>query len=609
MTLGDLKSEQGLNFSGWVLSDWGGVHSTVASALNGLDQQMPDDSFFGAALLAAIASGEVPMSVIDDKVTRILVPMFRAGLFDVSNNGTQDTNCTSASHAAAARELAAAGTVLLTNPGGLLPLDAASPLLRTILVIGNDGDLSPQCCGAGSGYNNPPYIVTPLAGIRARTSASGQLVTYAPSPPTAGGGLTTFFSPIRQDHFLDFVCEECPDDYVALRLEGYGFGSAACPDGVTCEELVLWYDSAAQSNVVTTAAFPPVSSSYSKIKTQAFALPLSYPGPEPTVVLELWLSFENSVSGKNHCTYFTLASSASRAEAVAMGFHLVAPIARLLTQSSGADIAAIAKLAAAADVAVLCVSTPSSEGSDRPNLDLAADDDALIVAVLAAQLNTVVVLNSPAAIVMPWAPQAGAIVAGFYPGQELGNALADVLFGDVNPAARLPLTFPMRDSDNPLPTPAQYPGINGTVTYSERLLIDYRWFDASGVEPRFAFGHGLSYTEFRYANLTVDTQSQAPNVLVACDITNTGSRDGKEVPQLYITFPDVSGEPPQVLRGFVSVAIARGSSAHVVFSLSQRDLSIWGVRPVYAWVPQHGPFGVAVGASSRDIRLRGSFEN
>jgi len=188
----------------------------------------------------------------------------------------------------------------------------------------------------------------------------------------------------------------------------------------------------------------------------------------------------------------------------------------------------------------------------------------------------------------------------------MGNALADVLWGDVNPAARLPLTIPATDADNALPTPEQYPGINGTVTYTEKLLIDYRWFDSVNITPRFPFGHGLSYTSFGYAALVVDAASAAPAVIVSCTVTNTGSRAGREVPQLYLSFPAAADEPPWVLRGFDSVELAAGAASPVSFTLTQRDISTWDAG-AHAWAPARGDFKVRVGASSRDVRLEGGF--
>ncbi len=588
-----------------MLSDWGGVHSTVASALAGLDQEMPGAIYFGAALKAAVAAGTVPRAVVDAKALRVLTAMFTAGLFDMPQpSGAPGANCTSAAHTALARDIAAAGTVLLANDARVLPLGGGGAPLRTLAVLGDAADAAPQCCGAGSGYNNPPYIVTPLAGIAARAGA-GTAVTYTPSG-AALGALHTFFSATRGDFFLDFTCEECYDIYVDRGVEGFALPPPASARAACDAQLDLYWDVDAETNCVTTAAFPPPPT-FARVRALACAFPLSYSGPVATAVLELWRGTK-MVGGVAHATFFTLATAASRAVAVAAGRTLVAAIARVATagDAPGAAAARVAAAAAAADAAVLVVATPSSEGSDRPNLDLSPADAAIVAAVLAAQPRTVVVLNSPAAIVMPWAPAAGAIVHNFFPGQEMGSGLADILFGDVNPAGRLPFTVPMRNEDNPLPTPAQYPGINGTVTYSEGLFIDYRWFQAHNVTPRYAFGHGLSYTTFAYAGLVVDATSVAPAVRVSFTITNTGARAGREVPQLYVNFPAAAAEPPWVLRGFSSVELAAGASAPVALELAPRDLSVWDAA-AHAWARARGDFRVRVGASSSDTRLEGAF--
>ena len=606
-TLGDLKSPNGLNFSGWVLSDWGGTHSTTAAALAGLDQEMPGGDFFGAALAAAVASGAVPTAVLDDKVLRVLTPMFAAGLFDMPAcpSCTPDANVTSPAHTALARALGAAGTVLLKNAAvgtpparaPALPMDEA---VRSIVVIGDDGDASPDCCGAGSGGLDPPYVISPLAGIRARAPA-GVNVSYVPTP-TGTVALTQYYDPVRADHFLDFICFECTPTYAPLRVEGYASASPCAG----CTELVLLYNAANASNLVVPVDFPPPYG-YAYVRPLAYALPLD--SPQPSAVLELWSGMDTPQGAppRSHLDFFTLATDASRAEAAAAGYSLVAAIARLALAPQGPDFAAVAAAAAAADVAVVCVSTPSSEGADRPDLNLAAVDDALIAAVAAAQPRTAVVLHNPGAVVMPWADAAAAIVAQWFPGQEMGNSLADVLFGDVNPSGRTPVTFPVLNSDTPLKTPEQYPGVNGTVTYTEQLLIGYRYFDAANVTPRFAFGHGLSYTTFAYSDLVVAPPDADGAVAVSFAITNAGGVDGREVPQLYVGFPPAAGEPPRSLRAFTALPIAAGATAPVAFTLQRRDYSIWAPTPAYAWQVVPGQYSVSVGASSRDIRLVGSF--
>ncbi len=282
-----------------------------------------------------------------------------------------------------------------------------------------------------------------------------------------------------------------------------------------------------------------------------------------------------------------------------------------VTYSDGSDPAAAAALAAAADVAIVVVATTSSEGSDRPSLALPAAQDAYVAAVAKAQSNTVVVVRSPGAVLMPWVDDVPAIVATFMPGQEAGHAMADVIFGDANPSGRLPLTFLASESDSWLTSEAMYPGVkdpNGNLAahYTEGLEMGYRWMDAKNIEPLFPFGHGLSFSSFVYSDLQV-TGSVSPtsSATVSFTVTNAAGPSGSDVPQLYIAFPQSAGEPPKLLRGFQKVSMGPGGSARVSLPLTARDCSIFSNdKDDFELVP--GSFGVLVGASSRDIRLHGT---
>ena len=522
--------------------------------------------------------------------------MFANGLFDTPPSGSENTNVTSARHSALARTLAAAGTVLLKN-SGVLPL---ADDVKSIVVVGAAADVTPYCCGSGSGGLSPPYVITPLDGIRAR-APPGANVSYVLSDSFAN--ISTFFSAARGDHYLDFVCTECYDLYVDVRSEGF-LSTGPCAAELDCVELALWWNADSQSNLVipTASSFTPPAG-YVYVRVLAYALPLSYAGPLPTQVLELWSGKDTPTGAPtdSHLDFWTLSSPASRADAAAMGYQKVIDVGRVL-------LAPLSPTPPTVDgVVVIVVSTPSSEGRDRADLNLSAEDDALIASWAASNPdNVVVVLNNPGAVVMPWSAAVGAIFACWYPGQEMGNALADVLWGDVNPSARLPLTFPATNADTPLRTPDQYPGVDGVVTYSERLEIGYRWWDAAMVQPLFPFGHGLSYTTFSYSALIIDSVAAAPNVTVSCTVTNSGARSGREVPQLYVAFPAAAGEPPSQLRGFAAVGLLPGESVTVSFALVPRDVSVWDAD-AHAWAAVRGDFGVAVGASSRDLRLRGTF--
>jgi beta-glucosidase len=280
------------------------------------------------------------------------------------------------------------------------------------------------------------------------------------------------------------------------------------------------------------------------------------------------------------------------------------------------DAAVAAALAAKFDVVVMNVATTSGEGSDRPNLDLPAWQDAMVSAVVAANKNTVVVARCPGACTMPWRDEALAILFQLLPGQEAGNALANALFGDVNPSGKLPVSFPASMNDtwlgNPV-NPAQYPGVplNGesfpTATFSEGVFFGYRWYDQQGTDPLWPFGHGLSYTSFGYSRLRVaGVASSTSNASVSITLTNTGGMAGSEVVQLYLGFPASTGEPPKVLRGFEKVkGMTAGAAATVTFTVTAEEVQVWDTD-AQTWAITPGTYSVYVGSSSRDIRLTGS---
>jgi beta-glucosidase len=276
------------------------------------------------------------------------------------------------------------------------------------------------------------------------------------------------------------------------------------------------------------------------------------------------------------------------------------------SQGDGASISAAAQLASTSDVAIVCVGQQTSEGSDRASLSLPNGQDALVSAVTAANPHTIVVIYSSSATLMPWANQVAGILFAWYPGQENGNALAQVLFGDVNPSGKLPITIPAAANQVCANTPAQFPGMLGHVAYSEGLQVGYRWFDANNVAPLFPFGFGLSYTTFSYSNLTVSAVSPSGQVQIGFDLTNTGARTGAEVAELYLGFPAAANEPPKLLKGFQKIMLTPGQTQHVIFNLDWEDLANWDAA-ARGWIVTPGTFQVMVGASSRDPRLNGSF--
>lgn len=284
--------------------------------------------------------------------------------------------------------------------------------------------------------------------------------------------------------------------------------------------------------------------------------------------------------------------------------------------ADGADLAKTIDVAKSADVAIVMVGDHESEGHDH-GIALDGNQDRLVEAVVAANPHTVVVLKSGSAILMPWVDKVPAILEAWYPGQEDGNAVAAVLFGDVNPSGKLPLTFPKSASDTPATAPADYPGdanVGGydrVAHYTEDIFVGYRWYGARSIDPLFPFGFGLSYTAFSFGKLSVSSPQfpadiPAVTVSVDFDIANTGKRAGAEVAQLYIGKPSSSAvpEPPQELVGFQKVDLQPGQTRRVHLTLDARAFSHWDTA-AHNWKIAPGTYRLMVGSSSRDIKLLG----
>ncbi len=289
-----------------------------------------------------------------------------------------------------------------------------------------------------------------------------------------------------------------------------------------------------------------------------------------------------------------------------------------VTFDRGSDAQTAAALARTADVAVVVVHNISTEGVDLPDLGLHAgscdvftgckydptDQDALIGAVAAANPHTVVVLQTAGPVTMPWLAAVPGVLETWYPGQEDGRVVADLLFGDVNPSGKLPVTFPAALSDGPLKTPQQYPGVDLHSTYSEGLFVGYRWFDAQSVAPLFPFGYGLSYTSFAFSNLSVAARFDG-TVDVSFDVKNTGARAGAEVAQVYVgAGPAVAGVQQAVrsLRGYDRVTLDPGQTRRETVTLDQRSFQYWSSAR-HAWTTNYGQRTISVGDSSANLPL------
>jgi beta-glucosidase len=287
------------------------------------------------------------------------------------------------------------------------------------------------------------------------------------------------------------------------------------------------------------------------------------------------------------------------------GVTAAAPSGVTVSYNSGSSDSSAAALAASSSVAVVFVGNDESEGSDLSSIDLSSADNSLITAVAAANPHTIVVLNSGSAVTMPWLSSVAGVLEAWYPGQEDGAAIGAVLFGTADPSGHLPVTFPQSLAQVPASTAAQFPGQNGTVQYSEGIDVGYRWYDSQGLTPLFPFGFGLSYTSFKFSSLQVGSLTAGGAATVSATVTNTGSRAGADVAQLYVTDPAASGEPPRHLEGFSRVSLQPGASTTVRFQLTQRNLQYWNSAGS-AWATSTGNYGIAVGDSDANLPLSGT---
>ncbi|GAA4623949.1 glycoside hydrolase family 3 C-terminal domain-containing protein [Actinoallomurus vinaceus] len=261
-------------------------------------------------------------------------------------------------------------------------------------------------------------------------------------------------------------------------------------------------------------------------------------------------------------------------------------------------------LAKSVDVPIVFATYPQNEGTDNSSIDLPGQQNQLISSVAAANPKTIVVLHTGSAVTMPWLNQVSGVLEGWYSGQEVGNALAAILFGDVSPSGKLPVTFPASLNDVPAHTTAQWPGNGSQVQYSEGVDVGYRWYDAKNITPLFPFGYGLSYTTFSFSNLQVGALGSGGSTVTAT-VTNTGSRAGAEVVQLYAGAPASTGEPPHQLKGFQRIELQPGQSQTVQFTVTAHDLAHWD-DAAGGWTTTPGTYQILVGDSSRNLPLTGS---
>jgi len=570
--------DQRWDYQGFVTSDYGATHSTVQSADAGLDQEMPAPVYYGPALQAAVQDGQVSMSTLNGMVSRILTEMFKFNEFNDPPTGSTSAVATTLAHQAVSTDVAEAGTVLLKNTGGTLPL--ATNDAGTVAVIGPAASAATTDTGGGSAYVTSTFNVTPLQGIQA-AAGPGTTVQYTQGLPT-----DTSLSAIPSSDLTP-----------AYSATGYGdtyTGTLTAPETGT---YVLAFQNP--------GSYTPTNLSLNGTEI------LSNPGTPPVSTYSVGV---NLTAGQT----YTLQLS---------GGGPSANLSWATPSELAPGIAQAVAAARSASTAVVVVSDDTeSEAADRASINLPSAQNELISAVAAVNPHTVVVIDAGAPVAMPWLNQVASVVDAWYPGESNGTALAAVLYGQVDPSGHLPVTFPVNLSQVPASTPSQFPGVNGQVEYSEGIDVGYRYYDADNETPLFPFGYGLSYTSFRYSNLSISSRrvqnavsnpgatncgcnGQSSNlVTVSATVTNTGHAAGSDVAQLYLGDPAVAGEPPRQLKGFQKVTLQPGQSTTVHFTLTGHDLSYWD-DAANGWVVPDGHFDVYVGDSSAlaNLPLHGDF--
>lgn len=595
-----LKDEWG--FDGVVVSDWLATRRTAESANGGLDLVMPGPGGpWGDRLVAAVRAGQVDESVIDDKVRRVLRLAVRVGA--LAELGPEPTP--PATDENLLRELAARATVVVRDEGHRLPLDPAG--VRRVALIGpNAYEAFVQ--GGGSAHVNAAHVVSPAEGLRValphaevtvlrggdarRHAPDLDVVGRARDPRTGEPGLristldaagSVLASRVTTD--WDGWERELPDEAAAVLVEAtvhlaepgehrIGLGTVGAwtfeVDGLT----VGRGERPAGAEVVLDSS-------------------VNSPDDVPAVVL---------VDGPRDVE---LRATLQNVRAQAYGSFARGALRHTLPGPSIDDeIAAAVEAAAHADLVVVAVGTNDeveSEGWDRTSLALPGRQDDLVARVLAIAPDAVVVVNAGAPVLLPWLETARTVLWTWFPGEECGNALADVLLGVTEPAGRLPWTLPARESD--VPVPHARPAAGGVLEYSEGVHVGYRGWELSRARPAAEFGHGLGWTAWQYDDVTV-VEEAAEHVVLAVAVANVGPRRGTEVVQIYLEAPDGGGldRPVRWLAGFATVQADAGERVTATVQVARRAFETWDVV-AHRWVTPPGTYLLRVGRSVRDLRL------
>lgn len=598
-----LREEWG--FDGFIVSDWTAARDTIRCALAGLDVAMPGPTtVYGEHLITTVREGRVPIVAIDAMARRVLRLAARVGALAGAPPAVEVAHLPGhLDGAAIARTAAVQSFTLLRNDNATLPLGRRQ--ISKIAILGLAA-AEARTSGGGSITVFPEHKVSPLQGLRAALPAHVE-VEYE-----LGADPRTVLAPMPFP--LEVVFRDARGHVLASSplANGHARWAGELPGHVNVDEL---------ASLEVRGTFTPANSGVhtfgiAGVGDFAFSIDgrmrykarqeASDPDPATAFYHPPESRHEVELTGGAPVEVSVVTNAIARAgDAAYVGFSLNY---REPMPEPEELIRRAAQAAAAADVAIVVVATTEqveSEGFDRETLTLPGHQDDLVTAAAAANPRTVVVVNAGAPVIMPWRNEVPAILLTWFGGQELGTALAEVILGYAEPGGRLPTTWPAEERDVPVLSVAP---IDGRLPYDEGVFVGYRAWQRHRPEPAYWFGHGLGYTTWAYTDLEVRPGHETSLATVRARVTNTGTRVGREVIQVYLAPAEPGAQrPDRWLAGFATVEVAPGESAVVEIGIPRRAAETWDEHR-HRWQAIPGAYEILVGRSVADIQLRTSFD-
>jgi beta-glucosidase len=591
-------------FQGYVVSDWGAVHSTIPALYAGTDLEMPTDKYFKQKEIEGALQWRLfKPEKIDDKVRRMLRAMFHMGYFDQSE---QDTGaCDTPEHREVALKLAEEGIVLLKNNNNILPVNDT---IKTIAVFGRNA-MNIMYGGGGSSHVKPYHTIAPLEALKSKVG-DNVTIEYA-----SGTFDEKDFIPVPSECLIPPEGRDESNGLLGAYYDNALFKEE--PVRKQIDSIIDFHWGRGGPEGVKNNFFSVIWEGQLVVPESGYYVLATGSDNGSSLYINGELEIDNSDFMRNETLYEFTTVELEKGKPVNIKikyneFWGEANMSLLWRKLEEDPMKKTIDLAKSSDIAILFVGyrmSDESEGRDRDTLALPRDQEELIRAVAEVNRNTVVVLNCGAGILMnSWIDKVPGIVLAWYPGQEGGEAIANILLGDVNPSGKLVTTFFKNWED--CPAYSNYPGKDDIVRYDEGVFVGYRYFDTRSIDPYFPFGHGLSYTSFEYSDLQLSSGkiSQDENVTVSFKVRNTGNRDGAEVAQLYLGDEESSvPRPVKELKGFKKVFLSSGEETYVTLTIRPDDLKYYDICS-HDWKSEPGKFNIFIGSSSRDIRLTGSFK-